>query len=406
MKINIKLLNIIKRKSKYVDFFLDIEPRSKKVSKNKSDLQNLFIEKMKARGLQKIKGEVAIEITVYTKEKTPPQIERVVKNICDLIHNKNKTLKNQADEIYLPIEDDKYIKYLRAKYVFLDVTSQIHLKIRPFSSFTSDINFVGEEIGVKYRENSNISNDNWNEYKELINNKDKIIKMLSEEAYNAMLKLKILDLQKELCNLMSITPEIISLIYPKKSKYINKIKDIYKSWASMNLDTPIIIHLPGIPLKNGEEKDYKNRYKENIKKQMVQYLERNPIFDKFQSPILISTFYLPPKKKKKNYKDIDNIMLEYIMPAMNKVFRPPISLFNIGMEDRSSNEVREKSITIPKSLNGSAIGYEVIELPHNFANTDTGFLKIGFKIEDVESSIMEYIDDQIDKYMSKNRYMD
>ncbi|MBA7490101.1 hypothetical protein ES702_00635 [subsurface metagenome] len=403
MTFNMKLLNLKRKRKKYLTLILDIEPKSKKATRNKSELQNIIIEKLRTRNLECMESKVAIEITSYTNQKNPPQIEKFVKNIIDIMHKK-EILKNKKDEIYLPFKDDKFIKYLRAKYVFLKGKSQTYIKIRPFNSFISDIHFVDTELGLNYHAGKNTS-DNWSEYRELIDKKEEYLKVLSKEAYDSMIKMKTLDLQKDICDGISITPEIIGLLYPKRGKYAKNFKEIYRNWASMLLDVPIRIHLPGIPLSEDEEEDYKAKYREVLKKQMRKYLANHPIFNKFQAPILITAFYMPPKRKKKDYKDIDNIMLEYIMPAMNEIFRPPISLFNLVQEDRRGKKINNRSISNPKSLNGSAIGYEIIELPFNFSNSDNGFIKIGFKIEIVESSAMSYIDEEIDKYMAENQYV-
>lgn len=403
MTFNIKLLNLKRKRKKYRTLILDIEPKSKKATRNKSELQNIIIEKLRTRNWKCIESKVAIEITSYTNQKNPPQIEKFVKNIIDIMHKK-EILKNKKDEIYLPFKDDKFIKYLRAKYVFLKGKSKTYIKIRPFNSFISDIHFVDTELGLNYHAGKNTS-DNWSEYRELIDKKEEYLKVLSKEAYDSMIKMKTLDLQKDICDGISITPEIIGLLYPRQGKYAKNFKEIYRNWASMLLDVPIRIHLPGIPLSEDEEEDYKPKYREVLKKQMRKYLANHPIFNKFQAPILITAFYMPPKRKKKDYKDIDNIMLEYIMPAMNEIFRPPISFFNLVTEDRRGKKINDRSISNPKSLNGSAIGYEIIELPFNFSNSDTGFIKIGFKIEIVESSVMGYIDEEIDKYMAENQYV-
>lgn len=403
MSFNIKLLNLKRRRKKYLAFSLDREPKSKKATKDKSELQKKLIEKLRSRNWDGLKGKVAIEITAFTGQRTPPQIEKFVKSILDIMHKK-EILLNKEDETCLPFKDDKCIKYLRAKYVFLEGKSQIHIKIRPFSSFISDIHFVTTELGLNdYAETS--SNGSCEEYKDLIDNEEAYLKILSKAAYASMLKSKTIDVQKETCDAMSINPHIIGLLYPRHSKYVNKFRQTYRNWASMLLDVPIRIHLPGIPLNEGDEENYKTKYKEEIRKRMKQYLATHSIFNKFQSPILITAFYMPPRKKKKDYKDIDNIMLEYIMPAMNEIFRPPVSLFDIGTQ-RNDNEINHRAGSIPKSLNGSAIGYEIIELPYDFSKADTGFIAVGFKIENVESSVMQYVDEKIEKYMAETQYME
>jgi len=403
MTYNIKLLNLQRKRKKYRTFILDIEPKSKRATRNKSALQNIIIEKFRKRNWECIESKVAIEIISYTSQQNPPHIEKFAKNIIDIMH-KREFLKNSKDEIYLPFKEDKLIKYLRLKYVFLPGKSKTHIKIRPFNSFISDLHFVGTEIGLNFH-SAMYNNDNWPEYRDLIDNKEKYLKILSKEGYESMVKMKTLDLQKDICDEIGITPEIIRLIYPRKDKYVNNLKEIYRKWASMLLDMPIRIHLPGIPLNEDGEANYKANYKEELKKQMRKYLENHTIFNELQAPILVSAFYMPPQKKKKDYKDIDNIMLEYIMPAMNEIFHPPILLFDLEMEDRCNKRIIDCSFSNPKSLKGSAIGYEIIELPFNFSNSETGFIKIGFKIEIEGSSVMDYIDEKIDKYMEENQYV-
>jgi|GEM_PF-1753416 Holliday junction resolvase RusA-like endonuclease len=403
MKFNIKLLNILKRRKRYLSFFLDIEPTAKKTKQNKGQLQKVFIDEMKTWGNRTINGKLALEITAYTNKRTPPRVENFAKNIIDIMHKK-EILINPEEAIYLPFIEDKFIKYLKVKYNFIDGTSSIHINIKPFSSFISDIHFVAKELNSMYKmQHKDV--DCVDEYLNLIKNKERIINRISQEAYESLLKMTTLDAQKEICDRMSITHEMINQIYPHKLRYFHKFADIYRNWSSILLDTPIRIHLPGIPLKNGAEDDYKGEYRDNIKQQMRQFLAKHPIFNQIQSPIVITTFYMPPKKKKRNYKDIDNIMLEYIMPAMNEVFNPPISMFNMSMEEKRKKGYH-KPIPIPESLNGSAIGYEVLELPYNFSQSETGFLRVGFKIENIDRSIMSYIDSEIDKYIKENQYVD
>jgi hypothetical protein len=196
------------------------------------------------------------------------------------------------------------INYLRAKYVFLQTTPQVHIKVRPFRSFVSDIHFVNAELGLDDG-NDRDAHDNLTRSKELVDNRDAYIKALSKEAYRSMLMMNILDIQKDLCDSISISPHIISLLYPKRQSGISLPKT-YRNWATILLDFPIRIHLSGIPLKNGAETDYKKGCRSQIKQQVRLYLRGHPIFYEFQSPILISVFCMPPRSRKEHYKDIDN----------------------------------------------------------------------------------------------------
>lgn len=392
-----------KRRKKYYTIFLDTEPKSKKATKNKSELQKKIIDQMRNRNWRCIKSKVAIEIVAYTKQKNPPQIQTFVKNILDIMYKK-ELLQNNKDNIYLPFEDDKLIKYIRSEYKFLNTKPKIYIKVRPLKSFISDIHFVNTELESKYQEELNTKNQTI-EYRGLIDDEEGFRKFLTKEAYESLIKMNKLDTQKNLSERISITPNIISLIYPKNNKIPKNIKKIYRDWSAMLLDMPNRIHLPGIPLKENGEKAYKKKYKEELKKRMRKYLENNPIFNNLQSPIIITAFYMPPKIKKKNYKDLDNIMLEYIMPTMNEIFQPPISLFNLVSEEINNKKINNHLFSVPKSLEGSAIGYEIIELPYNFSKSDTCSIIIGFKIETTRKSLMSLTDEKIDKYIKENQYI-
>lgn len=132
--------------------------------------------------------------------------------------------------------------------------------------------------------------------------------------------------------------------------------------------------------------------KANIKTQMEDYLDRYKVLQDLQSPIIVSVFYCPPTKMKSHYKDIDNIMLEYIVPGINQVFLPPIALFNLDPS-------RYKTAA-PKSLHGSAIGYEILELPQKFDDSGTGYIALGFNMDTGDTSTMDYVDKTISRYLS------
>lgn len=96
-KLNLKILNLKKREKRNIDLFLDIVPESKKaMGKNQFEIQKMIIRQMKERNFQKIRSKIAMEVTVYSSAKTPPRIERFIKNLLDLMHKK-EILEDAAD---------------------------------------------------------------------------------------------------------------------------------------------------------------------------------------------------------------------------------------------------------------------------------------------------------------------
>lgn len=274
-----------------MNFILDIEPQSKKaLGKKQSVIQKIFIEEIKRRNYQKIKSKAAIEIKVLTSAQNPPQIEKFVKNFLDIRHKKEKLL-DVNDYVYLPFSDDKNIRYIKAKYLFTPGKSSIHIKIRPFSSFVSDIRFVDKEIGLNKNNHKYIEDNNWEHYQELLKNNDRYLNFLSGEAYENMLKLTVLDLQKKITENISINSEIIRLIYPGNQPQLEGLNNIYNTWASYLIKVPIRILLPEVPIKENTAK----QYKELIKDQLLNYLKDKKVFSELYSPVVVSVFYMPPK---------------------------------------------------------------------------------------------------------------
>ena len=92
----------------------------------------------------------------------------------------------------------------------------------------------------------------------------------------------------------------------------------------------------------------------------------------------------------------------YLVPAFNKVFSPPITLYGLTSENAKDERLRQVLKKYPKSLHGSAVGYEIIELPKKFPEP-TGFLTVGFHLTEFGRSLMDTTDEVIDTYMSELR---
>jgi len=396
--LNLKTLNLRKKQKKYINLYLDIAPESKKsMGKNQVEIQKTIIDQMKKRDFRKIRSKIAIEIIVYSSEENPPRIERFVKNLLDLMHKK-EILENVNDADFLPFEEDRDIKYLSVRYIFLSGKSQTFIHIRPFSSFISDLHFINTEIEKDKSDNDDFISIK-EHYGDLIKDKEEYIKLLSKEAYKSMLDLATLDMQKSMSSNMAISPFIIRLIYPKKGTTPASTKDTYhKEWADSLINFPIRIKIPEIPTQKNTSK----AYKAYIKNQLSSYVNKRPIFKNLKAPAIATVFYSPPAGKKEFYKDVDNIMLEYILPSFNDIFTPPLSMLNVHMR---KNDGFSKAI--PKSLNGSAMGYVIIELPKRYSEQQKGFLSLGFEVVDFDrEGLIQSIDKKIESYLENYEYLD
>ncbi len=398
---DIRKLNPIKRRKKYLNFILNIPIRSKRKTPNKKEIQKLIIDKMKRLNKTKLTKDIAVQIIAVTGEKGTPNIAKFIKNIIDIMHK----LYVQDGSNFLSFNDDNQIKYLYVKYVLLDREPFVHIKIRPFSSFISDLHFIDNHLSDYKKELDSFNNDydNDDSYNEFSQNRESYLKFLSKEAFDSLLKMSLGTQQRNFGNLISINPLLIQTLYPKKDRYTKYFKDIDQNWAELLMTSSIRLKLPGIPIGlNGSDttKEQKNAYKESIKKSLYQYRENISIIKNLQSPIIVSVIYRPAKKSLK--KDIDNIMLEYIIPVANEVLEPPASHYGLT-EYKHDNKLIK--VPLAKDLHGMSIGYEIIYAPRFKQKHNEGELYLGFRLDRVmEDTLIDKTDELIEQFLKSEDY--
>ena len=213
-----------------------------------------------------------------------------------------------------------------------------------------------------------------------------------------MLKTSLETEQRQFGDLISINSHFIRTCFPKRSKFSKYLKSIYQDWAEALLKTPIKLKLPGLPKNGSEDKEIAKKYKEQIRIELTNYINKYSIMKNLQGPIILSVIYRPAKKKIE--KDIDNILLEYIMPVANDILNPPASLYRITeFEDYITN----KTISAPlaKDKNGISIGYEILRVPQ-FTKNENGEIYLTFRLSSYEDSIIDDAKKTIDEYLEED----
>lgn len=386
-------LNIIKRRKKYISLHLDCDIRSKAQTRNKTEIQRKIIEQMKLFQKTTLVKEIAVQIITYTTDKRSPGIDKWIKNIIDILH-KTEYLENIEDRTFLPFVDDKQIKYLFVQYIYAGESSNTHIDILPFSGFISDLHKSYEIEGNR----RDCSYEYDSSYSDLIANKDKYMSYLSEEAYNSMLITNLETEQRQFGNLISINSHFIRTCFPKRGKFTKYLKTIHYDWAEALLKTPIKLKLPGLPRNGSEDKKIANKYKEQIRNELSNYISKYSIMKNLQAPIILSVIYRPAKKKIE--KDIDNILLEYIMPIANDILNPPASLYRITeYRDFTSTEI--VSAPLSKDKNGISIGYEILRVPQ-FNDNENGEIFLALRLSSFEDTIIDNAQKIIDEYLEED----
>ena len=389
---DVRKLNIIKRRKKYLSIRLSAPPRQKKTTPNKSEIQRQFIEEMKRRAMPTLTNDIAVQIIVYTSDRRAPSATALAKNLIDIMH-KEEYLLSAEEKQFLPFKDDKQIKYLFVMYLFVEGDSATYIKVRPFSAFISDVHFLKEDDNLDSLDG--LSESEY--YRDLIANRDKYIELFSEKAYGTMISMSLERIQRDFGNAISITPHFLTTCFPKRGRFSTHFASVFGDWTELLLSSTIRLKLPGIPSgPKGQDAtaDQKKKYKKKTRECLKEYLDKFSILAELQYPIIVSVIYRPSKLQKE--KDVDNIMLDYLVPAFNEVFAPPASIFRLKEYEHDGTK---HVPVLAKEMYGKAIGFEIVQIPRMKKRHEPGEVYLGFRLDDIGDSLIDLCDRQIDEFL-------
>lgn len=352
----------------------------------RTKIQLEIINKMKLFQYKTIKTDIVVEIVSYTGDSKSPGVDKWAKNIIDIMYE-TKYLTNPSDAQFLPFIDDKQIRYLYVSYHFIEEKSKTFIKIIPFKKFLKDLDL-----------DNSISDNNLDVTNELYETNYSYNKFLSKEANEALRKMNLQNRQENFGNLISISKDIIrDCFYYSNSKndpVLKKMNNSIKIIMNNIVKSPIKLSIPSLTTNTSDEKAKKQNYKIEIQKLLTDYLNKYTFFKELQCSLIISIIYVPGRNPKVEEKDIDNILLYYIVPVVNQLMTPPITIGGIKeYEDFNGN--KKKPVLI-NDKNGQIVGYEILKLNKNFSKT--GYLTIGFKQSICDDSIISNCYKQLDDY--------
>lgn len=376
------------RKAKYITFSLDCDIRSKKTCKQaeRTRIQLEIIKKMKIFQHKTIKSDIAVEIVSYTGDKKSPGVDKWAKNIIDIMH-KTEYLSNPSDAQFLPFIDDKQIRYLYVTYHYVNEKSKTYIKIIPFTSFLKDLDL-----------DNNISNNDLDNTEELYENNYSYNSQLSKEANEALRKMYLQNKQESFGNLISISKDIIRNCFKhgsnKNDIILTKINNSITEIMNYIIKSHIKLSIPSLPNNTTKDKSKITNYKKDIEKLLTEYLNKYSFLQDLQCPLIISIIYVPGRNSTVKEKDIDNILLDYIVPVINQIMHPPITIGGIK-EYEDFDGIKKKPVLI-NDKSGQIVGYEILKLKKNFSKT--GYLTIGFKQSIINESIISNCYEQLGDY--------
>jgi Holliday junction resolvase RusA-like endonuclease len=366
-------------------YSFDFEPKSKEGMRNpeKVVFQQELLKQIKERGKQAYRGKIVVNLSFHATNRNPPQVHTVTKNFLDLFSSPLPETKIKRKS--LVYQDDKQIAYLAVRYFIGDDKPYVSVQAKPFRDFLLDLevinSFLLDEDTNRHSENDD---DNWDNYNDLLRNKDRYIRLIGQKGYKGMLESCKILLQGNLIKQSMLKLRDIVILYiglgpsndfcnSKDRKIDNFIAGINNTVREWILKFPLRVLLPQVPTKPGDTNNFRIKVRESIKS----YKNQFRILSKIIMPIYMEVLYKPPCVSQGFSKDLDNIM-KLITPVVYEELTPPLSLQ----------------------------GYEVFELPRQRKDVSDGFLTIDFTSGYHNlGTVWDRVNDAIEKLSHKtNRY--
>jgi len=314
-------------------------------------------------------------------------------------------------------QNDNQIAYLSVRYHLGSDEKGIRAKFAPFQCFIENLKLAHAILSGRYNDSLNRYNfereieeinrthkdydfsEAMRELRKLEEEKENFITLFSEKAYNSMHLMNKMGAQEALLAMSKLSVEDLYNIYNtseffQKNLPLRELAKIVSEWVTAS---PIRIQLPSLPTKEDEKK----QFKEEIRKCLIEFRSHYDILQPLYIPVVVEVIYKPPLASEGFYKDLDNIIREFVLPIFHEEFKPPpthASIFD-SVKINDDKPLKEMIERIPKSVPYSVAGYEIVEIPRHPEDKEDGLLVVGISPGSFASHSLWYrIDEVIEKW--------
>lgn len=402
----------------YSYYLFDREPPGKATGNSqKADFQGEILHEMKKNNRGSYRSRIVAEIRLDPTSKNPPHIHTAMKNLLDIFE---KPLPQSGiGRKALIYQNDNQIAYLSVRYHLGSDEKGIRAKFAPFRCFAENLNLAHDILSGRYddslnrydfeREIEEINSahrdydfsEAMRELRKLEEGKRDFIRLFSEKVYNSRHLMDIMRAQESLLAMSKLSVDDLYNIYNtskvfQENFHLRELAKIVSEWVTAS---PIRMQLPSLPTKEDEKKPFK----EEIRKCLIEFKSHYDILEPLYIPVVLEVIYKPPVASEGFYKDLDNIIREFILPIFHEEFKPPpthASIFDT-IEINDDKALKEMIERIPKSVPYSVAGYELVEMPRHPEDKEDGLLVVGISPGSFVSHSLWYRIDEVIERWSK-----
>lgn len=407
---------IWRKRHGYRYYSFDREPPGKATKEfQKAEFQKEILAKMKENNHRAYTSKIALQISLNPSTRNPPHVHTSMKKLLDIFQEPlpESRIKRKS----LLIQDDNQIAYLSVRHHLGTGEKKIRTTFSSFTNFLENLKLAEDILSGSYnhsfdriefeREINGIGSlyerpsfsETMDELGALERDKKRYIGQFGKKAYESMHLMHKMEAQEKLLNMSKLKIQELYNVFNasgifKEKPLIKKLAEVMARWVTAS---PIRMELPPLPTQDNQKEAYKNLIKQNMETFRNQFNILKPLY----IPVIMQVIYKPPITSHDFYKDLDNILRDFLLPAFHKEFEPPPTHVSILRDSiyPIDDRLKEMINKIPKSIQHSVAGYEIIEIPRQLEDEEDGFLVIAISSgSSLISSLWHEIDKIIDTW--------
>ncbi len=343
------------------------------------------MDQMQAQRRRAFRGPVALQLSVDTTEKNPPHVQTIAKNVLDLVGRPRHVLEAGRNGILY--FDDEQVSAISVSRGRVAATPAVHIEIVALNDFLSDLDLAAHALSELdtccYRDDEMRALDSPWTVGELRRYERHLRAIFGDERYTLMLNMELGDAQHDLLRHAAISVRelahlfgVFGLAPDLKQLHVGALSEQAVSMACSN---PFRIPLAELPQRAGDSIAYKKHVAERLRALRDHYVS---LFDPLRIPVALQVVVKPPPASQRRGKhDLDNVVRDYIVPAVLELFEPPSSFAQVvdpsGMHMHAPAFYHPMLSHMPKSTPSASVGvtrYEAYRVPRDGQDTSPGFV--------------------------------
>jgi len=416
-----------KRRLGRFHFHIAQQPQSKHP---KSTDARQFQEKV-LKTLQKTKRgsyrtDLILQIDFRPTDRNPPAIHTLAKNYLDLL--KAPLEQTGIRRKHLLYIDDKFVKGLIVCYRLDPVPDRpsIVIKADTMTRLRSDLELVKRIESQDFQEDDRgwgFSRSLWQDrrdlrlfghreeeradstledLKELIRDKDLIVRHVGEEAYEAQFWFYRTEAQKAYLRMTDnfARRNLLSLLgrdrrMSQDAGYAKVIASIDREQRNWLMSDWFSIGIQHAPIRSGQ----KDTFREQARRAISAFKDKSPLLFPLSTLLSVTIFLVPPRGR---IQDLDNLA-RLVIPHVHEILQPPSALvhtikINRIRDPKLKKWYQEQKAALPKVPLHSITEYRVFEIPRFDGDPEEGMVRIALGDGTEAGKFWQDIDDLIDEW--------